>query len=1160
MNALDQLNAHLGRVERRLRWAAATRGFALLSASALAATLLAVLVTNHFAFSASSVAVAQWLLYLVLALTAGFALAWPVMRLSRAMAARRVEKNRPDLEQRLVTVAERSEPSRAPEPFLELLAAETLEQIEQAGKSSLPRLRNAAAYTAAGAASVGSLIWLVLAGPGFLGYGAALLWAGPERAAIAPYYAIVVSPGHATLRRHADQLVTARLVGFQAAEAKLAARYQGTSKWEEAVMRPEPSGAGFQLLLAGVAESLDYYVAAGRLRSPTYTLRVVDLPSIRNIRVTYRYPAWTGLPEATEDPGGDLRAVQGTEAEITVETDQPLENGALVLDEDRRLPLEGKTANQRAARLRIEKDGRYHIAVRDKNQWVRLSEDYLILAEKDAPPEVRIRRPGRDARVSPIEEVTVVVEAADEFGLREVTLNYRVNGGPEQKVALLPRAGPKQAVGGATLYLEDFGLVPGDVVSLYATARGPRQLAQTDIYFLQAEPFEREYSQSQQMAGGEGEGGDQDENRISERQKEIIAATWNQIRERSRDAETARFLAGVQSRLRDQARSLARRMQSRELSLANQEFQTFSREMENAAQAMDAAAGRLSAAQWQEALGPEQKALQHLLRAEATFRQIQVAFGSRGGRGGGGRGSAGRELESLFELELDTEKNQYETAQRAGARNPQQRELDEALRKLEELARRQQELLSPREPRQSFEQRWRQEMLRREAEQLQRQMERLARQGAGGQTNQSSSQADSSAGSQSSTSATRSERLRALGRSPVDPRVQQALERLAQAARDMARPGGQQQAAERLREARDLLSRIQRQQAGDRVSDMARRSERLAEQQRDFAERLRRAYGEQQGRAPREQAERLAEEKQRMLAELESLERDLNQAARELAGGQRAAASRLREALGDLQRQDLATRMRYNAELIRRGWGQLAIMREAPITAALNQLRDQLREAEAVLDRAAPSSDTLASALEDLRRLRQRLAQQQAAENQRSQGGGQQGGAQQPGTNEAGTGREGAPRGSWAARRQGAGGPAPGSYAAMNFGDWQPGEPAAGQRAPDPAELAQAYRDALRDLASLRTALREVPEEARQIEELLRQYAAFDPRRTPGNPELLERIRVRFLADLDRLELEWRRRLGDSQGEQARSPANEPPPPGYAEAVAEYFRRLGRQR
>src|SRR6202035_1842170 len=99
---------------------------------------------------------------------------------------------------------------------------------------------------------------------------------------------------------------------------------------------------------------------------------------------------------------------------------------------------------------------------------------------------------------------------------------------------------------------------------------------------------------------------------------------------------------------------------------------------------------KLKTLAWKEALTPEQKALQFLLRAEATFRQIQVAFGNRGGGGGGG--GAGRDLENLFDLELDTEKNQYETGQQSASADQRKKEIDEALQKLEQLAKRQQEL------------------------------------------------------------------------------------------------------------------------------------------------------------------------------------------------------------------------------------------------------------------------------------------------------------------------------------------------------------------------------------------------------------------------------------------------------------------------------------
>ena len=54
--------------------------------------------------------------------------------------------------------------------------------------------------------------------------------------------------------------------------------------------------------------------------------------------------------------------------------------------------------------------------------------------------------------------------------------------------------------GSTTLSLEDFKLVPGDLVSLYATAKDGHAEARTDMAFIQADPFEREFSQSQQRA------------------------------------------------------------------------------------------------------------------------------------------------------------------------------------------------------------------------------------------------------------------------------------------------------------------------------------------------------------------------------------------------------------------------------------------------------------------------------------------------------------------------------------------------------------------------------------------------------------------------------------------------------------------------------------
>src|SRR5208283_502038 len=128
------------------------------------------------------------------------------------------------------------------------------------------------------------------------------------------------------------------------------------------------------------------------------------------------------------------------------------------------------------------------------------------------------------------------------------------------------------------------------------------------------------------------------------------------------------------------------------------------------------ASDKLKVAKWQDAVAPEQEALRYLLRSEATFRDIQVAFGQRGGGGGGGGGGgngAARDLQGLFDLELDTEKNQYEGARQSQSQSAdqQQKNIDDALERLKQLAKRQQELADQQQhqsQQQTTQQRWEQ--------------------------------------------------------------------------------------------------------------------------------------------------------------------------------------------------------------------------------------------------------------------------------------------------------------------------------------------------------------------------------------------------------------------------------------------------------------------
>ena len=659
MSALDQLNGYLGKLEGRLRQGALSRGFMLLAGAALAATVVLVFVMNQLAFAGWTIAGGRLVLLGVIAGAIVLGLVQPWRRLNRHKAAQEAEKAYPGFEQRLVTIAERSS---ADDPFLGLLASETLDLAQRTQTEMVFPTTRLAGFGVAAIASLGLLFWLITSGPGFWGHGAKLLWAVMPSAKGRAFYEVKVLPGNITIRRGSDQLVTATPLGFSPSSVQLFAKFGGAANWEPVEMRASGSeDKSYEFLFAGLTGPVSYYVQSGAVKSEEFTIKVKDLPQVKKIDVTYKFPAWTGMGAETEKNGGDLRAVEGTEATLVIQTDRAIENGLIVVDGEKKNKLEKTGTNTYTVKVMVEKDGMYHVSSMDGDEQLRLSQDYFIEARKETEPVVKITSPGRDYKASPIEEVNIAVNAEDDFGLRELQIHYSVNGGEEQTRNLTAKG--RESSGNIMLALEDFKLVPGDLVSFYATAKDARSTARTDMFFIEAQPFEKEYSQSQQGGGGGGGGGgQQDDNQISERQKEIIAATFNQIKDKkateAQQAEAGKFLSDVQAKLRDQADSLAKRMQRRELTGENQEFASFEKEMTAASQAMQDAAAVLKNRKWQESLAPEQKALQHLLRAESTFRQIQVAFGSRGGGGGGGAGGASRDLESLFDLELDTEKNQ----------------------------------------------------------------------------------------------------------------------------------------------------------------------------------------------------------------------------------------------------------------------------------------------------------------------------------------------------------------------------------------------------------------------------------------------------------------------------------------------------------------------
>jgi hypothetical protein len=1192
-----QLERYLSEFRYRLRAMIVARGAAAVSIAALVVTLAAVYLGTRQAFADSLMTSARLLLVLILvALILGL-FALPLRALRRTEGVKDIEKRAPDFDGRVDTyhgLAKASEKEGVRSPFLGLLAEDTMKIARRLPVAlRVPGWEISVPATLT-ALALGVLLWFAAFGPDNWRYGVRHLWAGWAISDTLPPQRVVVTPGDGAVRRGGDLLITAQAAGFDPLNAEVFALFEGSEDWESASMNLSAE-EGFDFRFFAVREPLRYYVRSAGVRSPEYEIQVVDLPRVNSVKLTYRYPQWTDLETRTEDPGYDIRAVAGTEVEVEIHTDRPLDDAELVVNGDAlTMAADGTVAT---ATLEVSEEGEYFVSTLFNGDPVRLSDTYFIDVVDDDRPVVEVLKPGRDWRASNIEEVSVRIQARDDFGLDRLELHYAVNGG-EWQVTQLDVDGD-YVLSEEILYLEEIGkfndaaildflsgedpestedgLVPGDLISYFAEAFDRESSMRTDLFFVEVQPFNRSFSQSTQGGGGGGGGGGE-QSEISQRQKEILVATWNLIREQDEQAgyqdeqqiqDNGALLAELQRTLAEQAQTLASRTRARQLTSVDENIQAFVQALESAAEAMQPAADRLAGVEFDEAVPSEQEALQYLLKAESVFTDIQVAM--QQGGGGGGGGFAGRDLSELFELEMDLDKNQYETESAPSFGGSEEQEVDEAIAKLQELARRQESLAQQanRGGQLTEEERWQQDELRRETEELKQELEQL-RQAAANQP-QSGQQAGEQSGQQSG-----QQSAGTSGNQAQDQRTEEAIAQLDNALQAMDRASGQsgenldpQQMQRSIEEARRQLDRALEQMTAQRLaaaeeafSDLSQRSEELFDDQRQVAAELQQIArrflaARERGETMRdvmspEEAYDLADTKWEMQRALEELEQDIQGIAQQFRGQTPGASDELQETLTDLQRSQAIARLGDAAARIRYGAAHEAAALEGITTTALDDLQRGTERALALAAREAaegvvPEADPTSELLAELQGLRRELAQlpqpgQPGQQGQQGQGGqqGQQGqGGQQAG-------------GAFGGDRFGGGGLYDPTL--RGSGVWDPAG-ISGFDANSQAEIEDRLEEAGSDLLTLGARLRTEGLSAEELEAVRRLGDALRGGLT-GNPELIEQEFLAMLSLVENLELQLSQNsLGEGDAA-VRTEAPAQVAQDYQEAVAEYFRRL----
>ncbi len=1071
--------------------------------------------------------------------------------------------------------------------------ARTIENGRNIDQPALMKSSGALAFVAIVA------LGLLLFGPASVQRGASSLLTTASAADLNPY-SIAVDPGDVTVARGSDQFVRARLQGFGADEVSLFRRDTEVEALQRLTMIPTGNPGEFELLLLGLEEGLEYFIESDGVRSPTYSIEVVDLPYVETMAHEYRWPAYTGMPVETVEDAGDLAVLPGTRVRVIINSTIPTPAGRLLIDDQEPIDLTVDEEGRVVGEFIVRDRGYYRIELAlGDGSFVAASPEYRIDLLSDRAPTIVVEEPGRDTDVSAIEEVYIEARATDDYGIGDLKLVYSVNGAPEDTVDLYDAAGSplEEVVAGHTLFMEDYDLEDGDLVSFYAITSDEQSTGEpisSDIYFLQIRPFRRDFREAPPQPGGPPPEGQQQQQQaepgLSELQRQVIAATFNLNRDRANYtddefAESTRAVALAQGRVKEQVGTLVERMRNRGLSRADEQFRVIAEMLPGATAAMDTAQMMLDSLQTQPALQPEQRALRVLLKAEETYERM-VQLQQQQQQGGGGQQNQGAnadDLADLFELELDKLENQYETVQR-GERQEANQQVDELLEELEQLARRQQQ----------------------EAER---------QQARGQQSQQSSAGGGASAQSQRELADQAEEaarQLEQLAREESDPELAEAAQELQEAANAMRRAAANgdnsgaaeaQRALEQLEEAERRLRDNRESRIEEDTQNALDQARSLRQQQEQIQDRLADLGADSAER--REAIRDISEQKGEMAEEARALEQQLRELAAEARQRDPETSRQLADAAEFMENDaGLANRIQYSRGVVEQRDPEFARIFEESIRAGLEELEGMLEEAagaasraaeEQGLERALDEAQDLQRSAESLaRRLGQRTGQQPGQSQQGQEGQAQQGEQNEQGQqNQQGQGQnqqqgqqgqsQQGQQNQQQAQQQGQG-QGQNQQTGNQGGQNQPGAPVgaqstprserdytgdgtyAGGAIPEPltdAERRQYQREfeqRLQEARELRDALQEEGREG-EVQDLDQAIDALEGLVDPSVFDDLPHVgllQASLRESLGRLEFRLRREVEGEQSDRAALTGSGEIPTDFRRLVAEYYRALAR--
>ena len=339
MDPRTQLVDVIRNVRNRWRLRLALRGAVVVVAGTILALLLSASGLESFRFSAGAIIAFRILSVAVFVGLLFYGLVWPLRRrVTDAQVAMYLEECDPTLEAAIISAVEATANGGSPDHsprLVEKLVEQAIEQCRAVERGSIVDRTATKRHTISLAAIAAITALIVAFGPAYLRQGLSALLIISRSAEAASPYNIEVTPGSAKVPRGADQAIRARLVGFSAKDAAVLMRTSPAAPFERVPLVPAAGNdpSTFEGMLFHLDKATEYYVESNGVNSPTFSMSVLDLPTVKELELEYHFPAYTALPPRKVETGGDVAALKGTEVRVRVVPTMATPGGSILLND-----------------------------------------------------------------------------------------------------------------------------------------------------------------------------------------------------------------------------------------------------------------------------------------------------------------------------------------------------------------------------------------------------------------------------------------------------------------------------------------------------------------------------------------------------------------------------------------------------------------------------------------------------------------------------------------------------------------------------------------------------------------------------------------------------------------------------------------------------------